>query len=150
MGEGWGSCKPQGCPQRIKFQNISSLVYDRNPHLTPGKTLPGTHPLHFVLSKSKPTKDRVILLHSLPITLSLPRMMISSFPCSFTRIWHHTVWRIWLFIAHSKGWLLYQYSLHHLWIFSLKGGENVLFESEGHYSYSPIYLILSNHLHHNS
>ena len=44
-------------------------------------------------------------------------------------IWHHTVWRTWLFIAYSDvKWLYYKFSLHHLYNHFLKGCENTLFE----------------------
>ena len=50
-------------------------------------------------------------------------------PAASQEIWHHTVWRTWLFIAYSdEKWLYYKFSLPHLCIFSLKGWENVLFE----------------------
>ena len=44
-------------------------------------------------------------------------------------IWHHTVWRTWLFIAYSDvKWLYYKFSLHHSYNRFLKGWENTLFE----------------------
>ena len=50
-------------------------------------------------------------------------------PAASPEILHHTVWRTWLFIAYSdERWLYYQFSLPHLYIFSLRGWENVLFE----------------------
>ena len=50
-------------------------------------------------------------------------------PAASPEISHHTAWRTWLFIAYSdERWLYYQFSLSHLYIFSLKGWENVLFE----------------------
>ena len=35
-------------------------------------------------------------------------------PAASQEIWHHTVWRTWLFIANSdEKWLYYKFSLHH-------------------------------------
>ena len=50
-------------------------------------------------------------------------------PAASQEIWHHTVWRIWLFIAYSdERWLYYKFSLHHACNCFLKGWENTLFE----------------------
>ena len=50
-------------------------------------------------------------------------------PAASQEIWHHTVWRTWLFIAYSdERWLYYQFSLHHSYNRFLKGWENTLFE----------------------
>ena len=50
-------------------------------------------------------------------------------PAALPQILHHTVWRAWLFIAYSdERWLYYQFSVHHVYILSLEGWENVLFE----------------------
>ena len=51
-------------------------------------------------------------------------------PAASPEILHHTAWRTWLFIAYSdERWLIYQFSLPHLYtsIF-FKGWGNVLFE----------------------
>ena len=65
-----------------------------------------------------------------PFTPKSDQCQIS--PAASPIILHHTVWRTWLFITHSdERWLHYQFSLPHLYIFSLKGSENVLFESSG-------------------
>ena len=62
-----------------------------------------------------------------PFTPKSDQCQIS--PAASPIIVHHTVWRTWLFITHSdERWLHYQFSLPHLYIFSLKGSENVLFE----------------------
>ena len=51
------------------------------------------------------------------------------YPAASLEIWHHTVWRTWLFIAHSdEKWLYYKFSLHHSYNRFLKGWENTLFE----------------------
>ena len=50
-------------------------------------------------------------------------------PAAWQEIWHHTVWRPWLFIAYSdEKWLYYNSSLHHSYNRFLKGWENTLFE----------------------
>ena len=50
-------------------------------------------------------------------------------PAASPEILRHTVWRTWLFIAYSgERWLYYKFLLPHLYIFSLRGWENVLFE----------------------
>ena len=65
----------------------------------------------------------------------LPNILINPFtpesdqcknsPAASQEIWHHTVWRTWLFIAYSdERWLYYKFSLQH----SYKGWENTLFE----------------------
>ena len=62
-----------------------------------------------------------------PFTPKSDQCQIS--PAASPIIVHHTVWITWLFIAYSdERWLHYQFSLPHLYIFSLKGSENVLFE----------------------
>ena len=50
-------------------------------------------------------------------------------PAASQEIWHHTVWRTWLFIAYSdEKWLYYKFSLHHSYNRFLKDWENTLFE----------------------
>ena len=50
-------------------------------------------------------------------------------PAASQEIWHHIVWRTWLFIAYSdEKWLYYKFSLHHSYNRFLKGWENTLFE----------------------
>ena len=50
-------------------------------------------------------------------------------PAASPAILHHTVWRIWLFIACSdERWLHYQFSLCHAYICLWEGWENALFE----------------------
>ena len=50
-------------------------------------------------------------------------------PTASREIWHHTVWRTWLFIAYSdEKWLCYKFLLHHPYSRFLKGWENTLFE----------------------
>ena len=50
-------------------------------------------------------------------------------PAASQEIWHHTVWRTWLFIAYSdEKWLNCKFSLHHSYNRFLKGWENTLFE----------------------
>ena len=50
-------------------------------------------------------------------------------PAASQEIWHHTVWRTWLFIAYSdERWLYYKFLLHHSYNCFLKGWENTLFE----------------------
>ena len=50
-------------------------------------------------------------------------------PAASPEILHHTVWRIWLFIAYSDArWLYYQLSLPSVIHFSLQGWENAVFE----------------------
>ena len=55
-----------------------------------------------------------------PLTLSLPRVINFKFyPAASPEILCYTVWRTWLSIAYSdERWLYYQFSLHHLRIFS--------------------------------
>ena len=68
--------------------------------------------------------------HNYQLTLSLLRVINVKFPLPpHQKYWHHTVVRrTWLFIAYSDEKLLYyKFSLPHLYIFSLKGRENVLF-----------------------
>ena len=55
-----------------------------------------------------------------PFTPESDQFQIS--PAASPEILHHTVWRTWLFIAYSdERWLYYQFSLPHLYIFSIKG-----------------------------
>ena len=62
-----------------------------------------------------------------PFTPKSDQCQIS--PAASPEILHHTVRRTWLFITYSdEKWLYYKFSLPHLYIFSLKGWENVLFE----------------------
>ena len=50
-------------------------------------------------------------------------------PAASQEIWHHTVWRSWLFLAYSdEKWLYYKFSLHHSYNPFLKGWKNTLFE----------------------
>ena len=52
-----------------------------------------------------------------------------NYPAASQEIWHHTVWRTWLFIAYSdEKWLYYKFSLHHSCNRFLKGWENTLFK----------------------
>ena len=76
-------------------------------------------------------KHNDILCQSIEsLTLSPPEsdhFQIS--PAASPEIWHHTVWRTWLFIAYSdEKWLYYKFSLHHSYNRFLKGWENTLFE----------------------
>ena len=62
-----------------------------------------------------------------PFTPKSDQCQIS--PAASPETLRHTVWRTWLFIAYSgERWLYYKYLLPHLYIFSLRGWENVLFE----------------------
>ena len=62
-----------------------------------------------------------------PFTPKSDQFQIS--PAASPEISHHTVWRTWLFITYwDERWSLYQFSLHHLHIFSFRGWENALFE----------------------
>ena len=62
-----------------------------------------------------------------PFTPESDQSQIS--PLASQEIWHHTVWRTWLFIAYSdEKWLYYKFSLHHSYNRFLKGWENTLFE----------------------
>ena len=64
------------------------------------------------------------------LTLSLLRVINVKFPLQpHQKYYTHTVRRTWLFIAYSgERWLYYKFLLPHLYIFSLRGWENVLFE----------------------
>ena len=63
------------------------------------------------------------------LTLSLLSDQCQNSPAASQEIWHHTVWRTWLFIAYSdEKWLYYKVSLHHSYNCFLKGWENTLFE----------------------
>ena len=63
-------------------------------------------------------------------------------PTASQEIWHHTVWRTWLFIAYSdEKWLYYKLSLHHSYNCFLKGWENTLFElRSGRVSFSSCFV----------
>ena len=51
-------------------------------------------------------------------------------PAASQEIWHHTVWRTWLFIAYSdEKWLYYKFLLRHSYNRFLKGWENTLLRS---------------------
>ena len=51
-------------------------------------------------------------------------------------IWHHTVWRTWLFIVYSdERWLYYQFSQPHLYISIQKVGRMYFFELGNAYQY---------------
>ena len=66
-------------------------------------------------------------LHINPFTSESDQCQNS--PAASQEIWHHTVWRTWLFIAYSdEKWLYYKFSLHHSYTRFLKGWENTLFE----------------------
>ena len=73
---------------------------------------------------------RDVLCFQAPINLFTPKSdQCQISPAASPEIWHHTVWRTWLFIAHSdRRWLYYQFSLHHSYNCFLKGWENTLFE----------------------
>ena len=59
-------------------------------------------------------------------------------PAASQEIWHHTVWRTWLFIANSdEKWLYYKFSLHHSYNRFLKGWENTLLELRSERVKSP-------------
>ena len=65
--------------------------------------------------------------HLNPFTPESDQCQIS--PAASQEIWHHTVWRTWLFIAYSdEKWSYYKFSLRHSYNRFLKGWENVLFE----------------------
>ena len=65
--------------------------------------------------------------YSIPFTPESDQCQNS--PAASQEIWHHTVWRTWLFIAYSdEKWLYYKFSLHHSYNHFLKGWENTLFE----------------------
>ena len=69
-----------------------------------------------VLSRQQTTQHNGVN----PFTPKSDQVQIS--PAASPEIWHHTVWRTWLFIAYSdERWLYYQFSLPHLYIFSIKG-----------------------------
>ena len=69
-------------------------------------------PMYFVLNPFTPERDQC-----------------QNSPAASQEIWHHTVWRTWLFIAYSdEKWLHYKFSLHHSYNRFLKGWENTLFE----------------------
>ena len=68
-----------------------------------------------------------MFLHVNPFTPESDQCQNS--PAASQEIWHHTVWRTWLFIAYSdEKWLYYELSLHHSYNRFLKGWENTLFE----------------------
>ena len=68
-------------------------------------------------------------------------------PAASQEIWHHTVWRTWLFISYSdEKWLYYKFSLHHSCNRFLKGWENTLFELRServNYCYCLFFLLYS-------
>ena len=50
---------------------------------------------------------------SFNLTLSLLSDQCQNSPAASQEIWHHTVWRTWLFIAYSdEKWLYYKFLLH--------------------------------------
>ena len=64
----------------------------------------------------------VVCTYSCSLTLSLLRVISFKFPLQPHQKYYITVWRTWLFIAYSdERWLYYQFSLPHLYIFSIKG-----------------------------
>ena len=72
---------------------------------------------------------RIALKWRTDLTLSLLSDQCQISPAASQEILRHTVWRTWLFIAYSgERWLYYKFLLPYLYIFSLKGWENVLFE----------------------
>ena len=82
-----------------------TIRYDRNLEL---QTIPDTH----YFNPFTPESDQC-----------------QNSPAASQEIWHHTVWRTWLFIAYSdEKWLYYKFSLHHSYNCFLKGWENTLFE----------------------
>ena len=81
----------------------------------------------------------ISLIHNKHINLFQSTLFLNPFtpesdqcqnsPAASQEIWHHTVWRTWLFIAYSdEKWLYYKFSLHHSYNRFLKGWENTLFE----------------------
>ena len=87
----------------------------------PGHTSPQQAPLPI---------PRDVLCFQAPINPFTPKSdQFQISPAATPEIWHHTVWKTWLFIAHSdRRWLYYQFSLLHSYNCFLKGWENTLFE----------------------
>ena len=78
------------------------------------------------LSDTKPLSN-VGVQHINPFSPESDQCQYS--PAASQEIWHHTVWRTWLFIAYSdEKWLYYKFSLHHSYNRFSKGWENTLFE----------------------
>ena len=76
-----------------------------------------------------------------PFTPKSDQVQIS--PAASPVILHHTVWRIWLFIAYSdEKWLYYQIRIASLIHFCIKGWENVLFELGSERDREPVFLSL--------
>ena len=73
-----------------------------------------------------------------PFTPKSDQVQIS--PAASPVILHHTVWRIWLFIAYSdEKWLYYQIRIASLIHFCIKGWENVLFELGSERDREPVF-----------
>ena len=85
------------------------------------------HPNWNLDSEILPVKGMMSILTFMvnPFTPKSYQFQIS--PAASLEVLHHTVWRTWLFIAYSdERWLYYQFSLLHLYIFSVIAFENVL------------------------
>ena len=79
------------------------------------------------LSSTDPTGCYTVSIRVNPFTPESDQCQNS--PAASQEVWHHTVWRTWLFIAYSdEKWLYYKFSLHHSYNRFLKGWENTLFE----------------------
>ena len=73
--------------------------------------------------------DLGLMLHHIINPFTPESDQCQNSPAASQEIWHHTVWRTWLFIAYSdEKWLYYKFSLHHSYNRFLKGWENTLFE----------------------
>ena len=69
----------------------------------------------------KDNHDQVVIIFN-PFTPESDQCQNS--PAASQEIWHHTVWRTWLFIAYwDEKWLYYKFSLHHSYNRFLKGWE---------------------------
>ena len=112
--------------------------------ITASIALIDTKSIHQFVSRHADAVKLVLLIN--PFTPESDQCQNS--PAESQEIWHHTVWRTWLFIAYSdEKWLYYKFSLHHSYNRFLKGWENGLFELRServqswHYAYCLVCLV---------
>ena len=124
-------CQFADCTGKSQFSSVQFRTYEINifHRLIPlwiGLLIPypyGQSPCFLVsdhTAKNRTVFSGKILKTFNPFTPESDQFQIS--PAASPEILHHTVWRTWLFIAYSdERWLYYQFSLPHLYIFSIKG-----------------------------
>ena len=112
---------------RLKITQANAIIAG-NEAILPDETKQSFAKIEIRRGREEGWGDKVwVCLHFNPFTPESDQCQNS--PAASQEIWHHTVWRTWLFIAYSdEKWLYYKFSLHHSYNRFLKGWENTLFE----------------------